>query len=77
METTIYMNLSTTVNLGKHIWLATDGGKTGPDGYFGWIIATDSRILWRGGSFVQGNGDLMESLRTESASLPSLLCLLN
>eukprot|EP00957_Ditylum_brightwellii_P010317 780044-Ditylum_brightwellii.AAC.1 len=51
------MNLSTAVKLGKHIWLATDGGMTRPDGYFGWVIATDSHILWRGGGYVQGNGN--------------------
>eukprot|EP00957_Ditylum_brightwellii_P079827 6070587-Ditylum_brightwellii.AAC.1 len=66
MATTTYMTLSTAVQLGEYIWLATDGGTTGSEGYFGWVIATDSCILWRGGSFVQGNGDLMESLHTES-----------
>jgi hypothetical protein len=50
----------------------TDGGATEGHGYFGWVIATNSKILWRGKGKVLGNPHLMESLRTESVGMLSM-----
>eukprot|EP00978_Attheya_sp_CCMP212_P027776 scaffold93923_cov54-Attheya_sp.AAC.1 len=50
----------------------TDGGAIEGHGYFGWVIATDTYIIWRGKGKVLGNPHLMESLRTESVGMLSL-----
>eukprot|EP00978_Attheya_sp_CCMP212_P011911 scaffold29619_cov63-Attheya_sp.AAC.6 len=68
----------TTHNLKQHLeqatnlYLVSDGGATEGHGYFGWVIATGSTVLWNGKGRVQGNTNLMESLRTESVGLLSL-----
>ena len=56
----------------KTMYLVTDGGAVEGHGYFGWVIATNSKILWRGKGRVPGNRHLMESLRTESVGMLSL-----
>eukprot|EP00978_Attheya_sp_CCMP212_P022685 scaffold68115_cov70-Attheya_sp.AAC.3 len=55
-----------------NLYLVSDGGATEGHGYFGWVIATESIILWNGKGRVQINPNLMESLRTESVGLLSL-----
>eukprot|EP00957_Ditylum_brightwellii_P000659 51095-Ditylum_brightwellii.AAC.1 len=46
-----------------------DGGVKGPFGYFWWVIATDTQILWEGYGHSQSKPDLVESLCTESSGL--------
>ena len=55
--------------MGSALWIATDRGVKGPLGYFGWVIATDTQVLWEGKGQAQSNPDLIESLRAESIAL--------
>ena len=64
-----YANLETHLKMGSALWIATDGGAKGPLGYFGWVIATDTNILWKGKGQAYSNPDLIESLRAESIGL--------
>eukprot|EP00957_Ditylum_brightwellii_P064446 4890706-Ditylum_brightwellii.AAC.1 len=58
----------------KLIWLVTDGGLNTDNGYFGWVIATDKTIIWKGYEYIQGDAKQMELLRTESVSTLDVLC---
>jgi hypothetical protein len=39
------ITLQEALRLGLDIWFGTDGGDTDGNGYFGWVIATDTHIL--------------------------------
>eukprot|EP00957_Ditylum_brightwellii_P088418 6734298-Ditylum_brightwellii.AAC.1 len=52
----------------KNIWIVTDGDLNTDDSYFGWVIAMDIMIIWKGYGYVQGEAKQMELLRTESVS---------
>jgi hypothetical protein len=64
--------LNKLLTTAEDLFLVTDGGANDGHGYFGWVIATSSEILWRGKGRVPGNRHLMESLRTESVGMLSL-----
>ena len=70
-------NLSQTlrecIERGVKLWFVTDGGAKDGKGYFGWVIATATQILWRGKGKANGNPHQMESLRTESVGMLSLM----
>ena len=51
------------------LWIVTDAGVTDNTDYFGWVIATDTTILFEGKGTVPGNGEEMDSCRAESVSL--------
>eukprot|EP00957_Ditylum_brightwellii_P173109 13179082-Ditylum_brightwellii.AAC.1 len=55
------------------IWLVTYGGKADNDEYYGWVLATDSTILWEGKGYVQSNPDLLESQCMEGMSHLSIM----
>jgi len=63
----------TAFQLNKTIWLVTDGGVSDSIGYFGWVIATDTTILFEGKGSVQGNDEEMDSTRAESGALMEAL----
>eukprot|EP00957_Ditylum_brightwellii_P201824 15327368-Ditylum_brightwellii.AAC.2 len=48
------------------IWHVTDGGKEENNGYYRWVLTTDTTRLWEGQGYVQSNLELLESQRTES-----------
>eukprot|EP00957_Ditylum_brightwellii_P198270 15108418-Ditylum_brightwellii.AAC.1 len=48
------------------LYYVTDGGADDRIGYFGWLIATVTRIISKGYRHVQGNEHQMESLRAET-----------
>jgi hypothetical protein len=51
----------------------TDGGPKDSKENFGWVIATVAQILWKGKGKANGNQHQMESLRTESVGMLSLM----
>eukprot|EP00957_Ditylum_brightwellii_P028415 2145593-Ditylum_brightwellii.AAC.1 len=57
------------LQMGSELWIATDGGVKGPLGYFRWVIATKTQILWEGHGQSQSNPELVESLQAESTAL--------
>ena len=61
-ETQGGMTLADALQLGLDIWLVTDGGDTDGNGYYGWVIATDTHILVKGKGLSPGNQELNESL---------------
>jgi hypothetical protein len=67
------MTLADALRLGLDIWLITDGGDTDGNGYYGWVIATDTHILFKGKGLSPGNQELNESLRSESTAYLSVL----
>eukprot|EP00978_Attheya_sp_CCMP212_P006434 scaffold14672_cov61-Attheya_sp.AAC.7 len=67
------MTLAENLKLGKDIYLVTDGGDTDGNGYFGWVIANDTHILYTGMGLSPGNQELNESLRSESTAYLSIL----
>eukprot|EP00957_Ditylum_brightwellii_P138934 10590203-Ditylum_brightwellii.AAC.1 len=48
------------------LYYVTDSGADDGIGYFGWIIATDTRIITKEYDQAQGNEHQMESLRAET-----------
>eukprot|EP00957_Ditylum_brightwellii_P079307 6030248-Ditylum_brightwellii.AAC.1 len=56
--------------------MVTDGGMYAKDGYFGWVIATETTILWEARGYVQANPNMIESLRTEGMSQLALMTFL-
>ena len=70
------MSLKVLIEMGENIWLVSDGGLDDATGYFGWVIASDRQILWRNRGHVQGERHLLETLRTESVGLLSMLVFL-
>eukprot|EP00957_Ditylum_brightwellii_P016382 1231542-Ditylum_brightwellii.AAC.1 len=57
-----YTNLKTHLKMGSALWIVTDRGMKGPLGYFGWVIAMDTQVLWEGKGQAQSNPYLIESL---------------
>ena len=59
-------NLSQTlrecIERGVKLWCGTDGGAKDGKGYFGWVIATATEILWRGKDKANGNPHQMEKV---------------
>eukprot|EP00957_Ditylum_brightwellii_P103158 7862087-Ditylum_brightwellii.AAC.1 len=55
------------------LWVVSDGGVKEGYGYFGFVIATETQILWKGQGQVQGNSVQMESLQAESSGGLALL----
>eukprot|EP00957_Ditylum_brightwellii_P135463 10328222-Ditylum_brightwellii.AAC.1 len=62
---TSYGSFKTHIELGNKLWIVTDGGLKQGDRYYGWVIATDTNIIWEGRGYVQSNAELVESLHTE------------
>eukprot|EP00957_Ditylum_brightwellii_P042699 3233550-Ditylum_brightwellii.AAC.1 len=58
-------NLETHLQMGSELWVAADGGVKGSLGYFGWVIATETQVLWEGKGQSQSNPELIESLQAE------------
>ena len=52
-----------------HLWLVSDGGLTADLGYYGWVIASDSYILYEGKGRVPSNTSQIDSLRSESMGM--------
>eukprot|EP00957_Ditylum_brightwellii_P195317 14880668-Ditylum_brightwellii.AAC.1 len=48
-----------------NIWIVTDGGKEDTDRYYGWVIATDTTIMWEGKGYVQSKPLLLKTQHTE------------
>eukprot|EP00957_Ditylum_brightwellii_P101337 7722665-Ditylum_brightwellii.AAC.1 len=48
------------------LYYVTDGGADNGIGYFGWVIATDTRIIMKGYGQARGNEHQMESFRAET-----------
>ena len=44
--------------LGKQLQAGTDGGDTDGNGYFGWVIANDTHVLFTGMGMSPGNQEL-------------------
>eukprot|EP00957_Ditylum_brightwellii_P036478 2762914-Ditylum_brightwellii.AAC.1 len=45
---TSYGSLKTHIELGNKLWIVADGGLKNGDGYYSWVIAMDTNILWEG-----------------------------
>eukprot|EP00957_Ditylum_brightwellii_P046355 3518143-Ditylum_brightwellii.AAC.1 len=71
-----YAFLKVHLQLSNDLLVVTDGGKFKDDGYFGWVIATGTTILWEARGYVQSNPELLESLRTEGMSPLALMTFL-
>ena len=56
------------------IYLVLDRGEENGLGYFGYVIATDNKILIKHRGHAAGNPSLIESLRTKSVGALSILC---
>eukprot|EP00957_Ditylum_brightwellii_P207890 15354983-Ditylum_brightwellii.AAC.1 len=52
----------------KMFYYVTDGGADNRIGYFGWVIATDTKIITKGYGHTHGSEHQMESLRAETYS---------
>eukprot|EP00978_Attheya_sp_CCMP212_P026191 scaffold85696_cov35-Attheya_sp.AAC.2 len=48
-------DLKTNLQMGKDLFLVSDGGDTDGSGYFGWVIANDTTILCQGNGLSLGN----------------------
>eukprot|EP00957_Ditylum_brightwellii_P102502 7812040-Ditylum_brightwellii.AAC.1 len=72
------MTLQQLLQTTKGIWIVLDGGVKEGFGYFGFVVATRSKVLWKGNGQSQGNHNHMESICTESsrglAALHFLVC---
>eukprot|EP00957_Ditylum_brightwellii_P180806 13774301-Ditylum_brightwellii.AAC.1 len=62
---TTYGSLKTHIELGDKLWIVTDRGLKQGDGYYDWVIATDTNILWEGRGYAQSDAELVESLCME------------
>ena len=51
----------------QSLWIVSDGGLFQNHGYYGWVIANDTSIIWEGRGRVPGNHDQFDSLRSESS----------
>eukprot|EP00957_Ditylum_brightwellii_P002951 225564-Ditylum_brightwellii.AAC.1 len=58
-------SLSIHIQCKDALWLVSDGGKEEDDGYYRWVIATDTEIIWEGRGYVQANKNLLETQQTE------------
>ena len=52
--------------INDELWIVSDGGTHNGLGYFGWVIATSTSVLWEDYGQVPGNAEQMDSLRAES-----------
>ena len=59
-----------------HLWLVSDGGLAGDLGYYGWVIANDSKVIWEGRGRTPGHSHQLDSLRTESSGMLHALTVL-
>eukprot|EP00957_Ditylum_brightwellii_P059261 4498348-Ditylum_brightwellii.AAC.1 len=59
------LTLKQLLQMSEEIWVVTDGGVNQQLGYFGFVIATSTQILWKGDGQAQGNAIQMESLHTK------------
>lgn len=66
------ISLKQHTKLGTKLWIATDGGVMEGNGYFGWVIATDTEMLTSNYGHAPENPLLTEYLRTESIGFLSL-----
>ena len=46
--------------------MVSDGGAINGLGYYGWVIASDMKILWEESGQVTGNPEQIDSLRAET-----------
>jgi hypothetical protein len=67
------LSLADNLKLGKELFLVSDGGDTDGSGYYGWVIANDTHILYKGSGLSPGNQELNESLRSESTGYLAIL----
>ena len=74
MDTADVIQLLTTDN---NLYLATDGGTALGIGYFGWVLATVMETIIKAKGHATGTPSSMDSLRTESISLLSILTYLH
>ena len=51
------------------IWIVSDGGLKQTDGSYGWVIASDTDILYEGKGRVSSNPSKIDSLRVESMGM--------
>ena len=51
------------------IWIVSDGGKGDAIGYYGWVVATGTNIIYEGEGHVPGNPLHLDSLRAESMGM--------
>eukprot|EP00957_Ditylum_brightwellii_P159013 12102925-Ditylum_brightwellii.AAC.1 len=61
------MTLQQLIQNTEEIWIVLNSRVNGGFGYFGFVVATGSRILWKGNGQSQGNYNQMESLFTENS----------
>eukprot|EP00957_Ditylum_brightwellii_P081447 6195801-Ditylum_brightwellii.AAC.1 len=52
--------------MAQELYYVSDGGADDGIGYFGWLIATDTKLLIKGNSQAISKEYLMESLQTET-----------
>ena len=57
----------------QKIYLVSDGGEENGLGYFGWVIASETEILVKHKGHAAGNPSLVESLRTKSVGVLSII----
>ena len=53
----------------EYIWIVSDGGLAHTQGYYGWVIATDTDILYEGRGRVPSKPSHLDSLRSESMGM--------
>eukprot|EP00957_Ditylum_brightwellii_P001319 103657-Ditylum_brightwellii.AAC.1 len=68
------MTLHQLIQTTEEIWIVSDGEVKEGFGYFSFMVATGSRILWKGNEQSQGNYNQMESLHVESSGGLAALC---
>eukprot|EP00957_Ditylum_brightwellii_P095333 7261590-Ditylum_brightwellii.AAC.1 len=61
------MTLQQLIQTTEEIWVVLDIGVKEGSRYFGFVVATGSKILWKGNRKSLGNQNQMESLCTESS----------
>eukprot|EP00978_Attheya_sp_CCMP212_P007874 scaffold18320_cov37-Attheya_sp.AAC.2 len=67
------ISLADNFKLGKELFLVSDGGDIDGSGYYGWVIANDTHILYKGSGLSPRNQELNESLRSESTGYLAIL----
>eukprot|EP00957_Ditylum_brightwellii_P126230 9623181-Ditylum_brightwellii.AAC.1 len=68
------MTLHQLIQTTEEIWIVSGGRVKEGFGYFGFVVATGSRILWKGNGQSQGNHNRMKSLCAESSTGLATLC---
>ena len=67
----------TLLQLEPTLWVVTDGGVSDSIGYYGWVIATSSTILYEDKGQITGNEEEMDSCRAEAGALLEALLFLH